>query len=202
MTRTSTRTGVNPGSPPPNGFGIYINPFNDYYTPQNYGYSSVSTLVASTNANLTPAASLADPFPTAVNPIIQPSGSLLGISQNLGGSITFRPTALQAPYSERWDMDIQVQVSKNTMIDIGYIGNHQVHLSYSNCVSGIPQLPFLSRSPFKDSVVQTNLSTAITNPFKGLPGMTGSNATSSTLSKLSLLAAYPEYSGVRSEERR
>ena len=178
------------------GFGIYINPFNDYYTPQNYGYSSVSTLVASTNANLTPAASLADPFPTAVNPIIQPSGSLLGISQNLGGSITFRPTALQAPYSERWDMDIQVQVSKNTMIDIGYIGNHQVHLSYSNCVSCIPQLPFLSRSPFKDSVVQTNLSTAITNPFKGLPGMTGSNATSSTLSKLSLLAAYPEYSGV------
>jgi hypothetical protein len=178
------------------GFGIYINPFNDYYTPQSYGYSSVSTLVASTNANLTPAASLADPFPSAVNPIIQPTGPSLGINQNLGSSITFRPPSVKAPYSERWDMDIQVQLSRNTMIDIGYIGNHQVHLSYSNCVSCIPQLPFLSRSPFKDNAVQTNLSTAIANPFKGLPGMTGTNATASTLSKLTLLQAYPEYSSV------
>jgi hypothetical protein len=178
------------------GFGIYINPYNDYYTPQNYGYSSVSTLVASTNNNLTPAASLADPFPSAINPIIQPTGSLLGINQNLGQSITFRPTAVQAPYSERWDGDIQVQLSKNTMIDIGYIGNHQVHLSYSNCVSCIPQLPFLSRSPFKDNTVQTNLSLQFANPFKGTPGMTGANNTSSNLSKLALLAAFPEYSGV------
>jgi hypothetical protein len=63
-------------------------------------------------------------------------------------------------------------------------------------VSCIPQLPFLSRSPFKDNAVQTNLSTAIANPFKGLPGMTGTNATASTLSKLTLLQAYPEYSSV------
>ncbi|HEY4381921.1 MAG TPA: carboxypeptidase regulatory-like domain-containing protein [Acidobacteriaceae bacterium] len=179
------------------GFGIYINPFNDYYTPQNYGYSSVSALVPTTNANLTPAASLADPFPTAVNPIIQPTGSSLGINQNLGSSITFRPTAVKAPYSERWDMDIQVQLSRNTMIDIGYIGNHQVHLSYSNCVSCIPQLPFLSTSPFKDSAQQTNLGTPnIPNPFKGLPGMTGSNNTSANLTKFALLAAYPQYSSV------
>ncbi len=178
------------------GFGIYINPFNDYYTPQNYGYSSVSTLTATTNSGLTPAASLADPFPTATGPIIQPTGSSLGINQNLGSSITFRPTAVQAPYSERWNTDIQIQISRNTMIDIGYLGNHQVHLSYSNCVSCIPQLPFLSRSPFKDTAVQTNLSTAVTNPFKGQPGMTGSLATASTVTKLTLLQAYPEYSGV------
>lgn len=48
----------------------------------------------------------------------------------------------------------------------------------------------------KDTAVQTNLSTAVANPFKGLPFMTGTNATASTISKLSLLAAYPEYSSV------
>lgn len=178
------------------GFGIYINPYNDYYTPQNYGYSSTTSLVASNNSNLTPAASLADPFPAATNPIIQPTGSALGINQNLGAGITFRPTAVQAPYSERWDTDIQVQISRNTMIDIGYIGNHQVHLTTSNCVSCIPQLPFLSRLPTKDTVVQNNLSSSVTNPFKGQPGMTGTLSTASTVTKLSLLAAFPEYSGV------
>ena len=178
------------------GFGVYINPYNDYYTPQNYGYSSVSTLTSTVNSGLTPAASLADPFPTATGPIIQPTGSSLGINQNLGSSITFRPTTVQGPYSERWNTDIQIQISKNTMIDIGYLGNHQVHLSYSNCVSCIPQLPYLSRSLMKDTTVQNNLSAAVTNPFKGLPGMTGTLATASTISKLTLLQAYPEYSGV------
>ncbi len=178
------------------GFGIYINPYNDYYTPQNYGYSSTTSLVSTNNNGLTPAASLADPFPSATNPIIQPTGNGLGVNQNLGQGITFRPTAVQAPYSERWDTDIQVQISRDTMIDIGYIGNHQVHLTFSNCFSCIPQLPFLSRSPMKDNVVQTNLSTAINNPFKGLPGMTGTLSTAATVSKLTLLAAYPEYTGV------
>jgi hypothetical protein len=148
---------------------------------------------------LTPASTLADPFPTAINPIIQPTGSALGINQNLGSSITYRPEAVKAPYSERWNTDIQIQISKNTMVDIGYLGNHQVHLSYTNCVSCIPQLPFLSRSPKLDSTVQSNLSSQVANPFKGLPNMTGGLNTSSTISKFALLQAHPEYSGVNEQ---
>jgi hypothetical protein len=177
------------------GFGIFVNPFNNYYNPQSYGFSAMSNLVATTNNYLSPSASLSDPFPTA-NPLIQPSGSSLGVNTYLGQSITVRPSKVQVPYSERWNLDVQYQLSKNTSIDVGYIGNHQVHLSYSNCISCINQLPFLSRSPARDAAVQANLSSSVTNPFKGLPNMTGSLATSSTISKLSLLAGYPEYSGV------
>ena len=93
------------------GFGIYVNPYNDYYTPQSYGYTAASTLTATNNSGLTPAASFADPFP-ASNRIIQPTGSALGVNQNLGSSITFRPPAVQAPYSERWDLDVQLQLPK------------------------------------------------------------------------------------------
>ncbi len=83
------------------------------------------------------------------------------------------------------------------MLNIGYLGTHQVHLSFSNCTSCIPQLPYLSHSPMKDSVQQTNLATAnIVNPFLGLPNMTGSLATTAKLTKFQLLQAYPEYSGV------
>jgi len=177
------------------GFGIYVNPFNDYYTPQTYGYSSTTTLVATNNSNLSPATSLNDPFPSS-NPIIKPTGSSLGVNQNLGSSITFRPKNVQVPYSQRWDADMQVQLTKNMMINLGYIGNHQVHLSYSNCISCISQLPFLSKSPTNDPTVQANLSAAVANPFKGQPGVTGTLATASTVSKLTLLGQFPEYSTV------
>lgn len=175
------------------GFGIYVNPYNDYYTPQTYGFNSSSTLTPTNNAGLTPASSFADPFP-ASNPIIQPTGSSLGVNQNLGSTITFRPAAVKAPYAERWDLDVQLQLSKNMMLNIGYLGNHQVHLTYSNCVSCVPQLPYLSHLPVKDSAQQTNLTTAnITNPFFGLPNITGALATTTKLTKFQLLAAFPQY---------
>ncbi len=174
------------------GFGIYVNPFNDYYTPQSYGYISNTSLVSTTTANQTPAASLNDPFPVS-NPILQPTGSSLGVNTYLGQAITVRPSNVKVPYSERWNLDIQFQLSKNTMIDVGYIGNHQVHLSFSNCTSCSPLLPYLSRSPYGPSKVSTTLNTQVTNPFKGLPGMVGTLATASTLQKYVLLQAYPEY---------
>ncbi|QEE28239.1 TonB-dependent receptor [Terriglobus albidus] len=174
------------------GFGIFVNPFNDYYTPQSYGYISNTSLVASLNSNFTPAASLSNPFPTA-NPILQPTGNALGVNTYLGQAITIRPMAVKVPYSERWYLDLQFQVSKNTMFQVGYLGNHQVHLSYSNCLSCVPVLPLLSRSPARDAAVQNNLSGAVTNPFKGAPGMTGTLATASTIPKYVLLQAYPQF---------
>jgi hypothetical protein len=101
--------------------------------------------------------------------------------------------AVKVPYSERWYLDLQFQVAKNMMFQVGYLGNHQVHLSYSNCVSCVPVLPLLSRSPARDATVQNNLSGAVTNPFKGAPGMTGTLATASTIPKYVLLQAYPQF---------
>jgi len=180
------------------GFGIFVSPFNNYYTPQSYGFSASSTLVPTTNNYLTPASSLSDPFPAA-NPLVQPTGSSLGVNTYLGQGITIRPNNVQVPYSERWNLDLQYQLSKNTSINIGYIGNHQVHLSYTNCVSCINQLPFLSRSATRDTAVQSNLSSAVANPFKGLPNMTGSLASSSTIQKLALLGSFPQYGSVNQQ---
>ncbi len=191
------------------GVGIYVNPFNDYNTPQSYGFSATTAYVASNNSNVTPATTLSDPFP-ASNPIQQVTGSALGVNQNLGSSITFRGPGLKVPYAERWSLDVQQQLTKNMMVDIGYIGAHQVHLSYSNATSSIPALPYLSRAPRADpnntALITTAapcgqtptqiLSCVVTNPFKGLPNETGSLATSSTVTNLALLQSNPEYSSV------
>jgi hypothetical protein len=82
------------------------------------------------------------------------------------------------------------------MFQVGYIGSHSVHSTYTNAVSSVPQLPFLSRLPYKDTPTETNLTSSVTNPFKGLTGETGTLATSSTVSKFTLLQEYPEYSSV------
>lgn len=192
------------------GFGIFVNPFNDYNTPQSYGYSTTTTFSLSTSTYATPPLSFSDPFPAAVVPILQPTGNALGANTNLGGGIQFRGPDLRVPYAERWSFDIQQQVTPNIMFDIGYLGTHQVHLSYSNSFSSTPLVPYLSRNhradPANKALIDAthpcgqtptqNLQCAVPNPFKGLPNVTGTYATASTITKYNLLQAFPEYSGV------
>jgi hypothetical protein len=178
------------------GYGLFFSPFNDYYTPQLYGYSSTIAYVPTSNNYLTSATTLSDPFPAASNPITLPTGSSLGVNTYLGQSISVRQPKLQGPYSERWNIDFQYQIFPNLMFQVGYIGSHSVHSTYTNAVSSVPQLPFLSRLPYKDTPTETNLTSSVTNPFKGLTGETGTLATSSTVSKFTLLQEYPEYSSV------
>jgi hypothetical protein len=191
------------------GYGIFVNPFNDYNTPQSYGFTATTTYNYSTNTPVVPLTTLSDPFPAAVVPIQQPTGSSLGVNTNLGAGIVVRGPDLKVPYNERWSFDIQQQITPSLMVDIGYLGAHQVHLSYSNAISSTPLVPLLSRNRRADPNVTfnkttnpcgvtptQNLSCTLTNPFKGLPNMTGTYATGSTITKAALLQAYPEYSAV------
>ncbi len=191
------------------GFGIYDNPFNDYNQGQSYGYSATTAYVATSNNGITNN-SLSDPFPTATNPIQQPSGNALGVNANLGAKMVYYSPVIKVPYSERTSVDVQYQIGNTILIDLGYLNNHQVHLSYSNAVDAIPLLPYLSRSQYYDAAA-TNLltgatfknggppTTNIANPFKGLAGMTGSLSTSSLIAPNIYLMSNPEFSSVTSQ---
>ena len=188
------------------GYGIYTNPFNDYNQGQTYGYSATTTYVLSNNSGLTTSGSLADPFPAASNPIQQPTGNSLGVNVNLGSKMVYYSPVIKVPYSERASLDVQYQIGKTVLIELGYLNNHQVHLSYSNAVDAIPLLPYLSQSPYYN-IAATNLlsgatyaggpaTTNITNPFKGLAGITGSLATASTIAPSQYLMTNPEFTSV------
>ena len=193
------------------GFGIYDNPFGDYNQGQSYGFSATTPYVNSSNSGMTNI-TLADPFPTTAvgslpaNPIQQPVGNALGVNAQLGSSMVYYSPTIKVAYSERSSLDVQYQIGKTILIDVGYINNHQVHMSYSNAISSIPLLPYLSRSPYYN-VAATNLltgatytggpaTTSIANPFLGVPGVTGSLATSTLLAPSSFLQTNPQYSGV------
>lgn len=196
------------------GFGIYDNPYNDYDQGQSYGYSATTAYVQTNNSGLTNN-TLADPFPTsatapAVNPIQQPTGNALGINTNLGAKMVYYSPIIKVPYSERASLDFQYQIGRSMMIDLGYLYNHQVHLSYSNAVDMIPLLPYLSRSQYYD-VAETNLLTGATfknggppttdipNPFLGLKGITGTYASASLMAPNLFLMTNPEFSSVTTQ---
>jgi hypothetical protein len=190
------------------GFGIYDNPFNDYNTSQTYGYSATTAYV-NTSTNQITNNNWSDPFPSsasapAPNPIQQPTGNSLGVNANLGAKMVFYSPTMKVPYAERTSVDIQYQIGNTILVDLGYLNTHQVHLSYSNTVDETPLIPYLSHSQNYD-VAANNLMTGttfknggpattdITNPFKGLPGITGGYSSSSTLHAYQYLQTFPQF---------
>lgn len=186
------------------GFAVFVNPFTDYDFGQTYGFSQTTNFVPSNNSMLSPATELDDPFPVTgsttktPNPIQPPVGSLYGINTNIGNTIGFY-APVKVPYSEKYQLDIQKQFAGNWMVEASYVGDHQVHNSYTNMISSTPLLPFLSRSPQLDATVNAQLAASIPNPFLGtFPAgatTTGLN-TSKTTTVGALLQGYPEYTSV------
>src|ERR1019366_2587673 len=97
-----------------------------------------------------------------------PVGSALGAGTFLGQSIPFFNPNVRNPYSVRWDLGIQRQLSPNMVLEIAYIGNHSVHLPVASTqLNAIPQA-YLSKSPARDQTTISLLGSSVTNPFAGL----------------------------------
>jgi hypothetical protein len=161
--------------------------------PQQPGFSNTTTLVATSNSFLTPAMSLSDPFPTG---IAQPPGAANGINTYLGQGVTFLNPNTLRQYNIRWTFDVQHELSKNTTLEVGYIGNHGIHLTNNFSFGALP-VKYLSTSLTRDASQVANasaLSATVTNPMAGL--LPGTSLNGSTISVANLLRQFPEFSGV------
>jgi hypothetical protein len=161
--------------------------------PQQPGFSNTTTLVATNNSYLTPAMSLSDPFPSGIT---LPPGGANGVNTYLGQGITFLNPNTLRQYNIRWTFDLQQELSKNTTLEVGYIGNHGIHLTTSYGFGSLPA-KYLSTSPTRDAAQVANaaaLSATVTNPMSGL--MPGTSLSGSTISVSNLLRPYPEFSSV------
>jgi hypothetical protein len=73
-------------------------------------------------------------------------------------------------YSVRWNLNIQRELAKHLLFEIGYVGNHSVHMDTSRQLNYVPR-QYLSPSLVRDQDVINNLTANVTNPFSGLiPG--------------------------------
>ena len=183
------------------GFGMFVTPVtiaslsvNGNYSTNpilsQEGFSQTTNMVVSNDNNLTPFATLSNPYP---NGIAQPAGSTAGLATFNGQTINFLNPEMKSPYSLRWNFGIQHAITPNTMLEIAYIGNHSVHLPITvTQLNGIPR-QYLSTLPVRDNAVNTAMSATTANPLKGLLPSTASLSTSSTISVAQLLARYPQY---------
>jgi hypothetical protein len=152
------------------------------------GFSQQTNILGSaTTSNLRPAVTLDNPFPTG---ILQPTGASLGLATFLGQNVTFyNPNPLN-PYSIRWNFDIQRQIGKSMVVEMGYTGNHAVHLTIDQNLNGVPA-QYLSTSPFRDQAVIDRNSATVSNPFAGL--LPGTNLNGSTVSFTQLVVPFPQF---------
>ncbi|HYA18415.1 MAG TPA: TonB-dependent receptor [Bryobacteraceae bacterium] len=165
------------------GYGIFWAP--TFFNYQNaIGYSQTTTIVASTNGNFTPAATLANPYP---NGLLQPTGNSLGALSGIGQAITvFNPQTQSAGYVQEYSFEVQRQLPSNVVLTAGALGSHGLHLLQSG--QNIDQL---NPSYFS---LGSALTQSVANPLYGNGGV-GSVGTA-TVSRLQLLLPFPQYTSV------
>jgi hypothetical protein len=157
------------------------------------GYSASTSFVPSTNSGLTITGNIANPFPT----LTQPVGSQLGASTFLGSpsAINFLAPLQHDPYSERWNVGVQRQVTNHLMAEVLYVGNHSVHLPVGTHNINAIEQQYMSTTPYFNYNLSTAYSTKIANPFQNALGSTNTTGTntSSTASVSNFMVPFPQY---------
>jgi hypothetical protein len=177
------------------GFGIFYNTYGTFGI-QQPGFNQTTALVATLDNNLTPAATFSNPFP---NGIQQPVGAARGIDTFLGQSVTFVNRDLVQPYVSRWSFNVQREVGRDMLVEIGYLGSRGSKLpeirsgSDTDLDQNFVPVQFLSTSPTRDQAAIDRLSRVVTNPFAGL--LPGTSLNGATTSAEQLLRPYPQFSG-------
>ena len=154
------------------------------------GFSQSTPIVPTLDGYLTPNATLANPYPGG---LLQPTGSSLGLSTYLGRDVGSTLQDRQNPYSVRWNLNIQHELPGNMVVEIGYFGNHAVHLEGNRNLNYVPR-QYLSTSPVRDQATIDALTALVSNPFATL--IPGANLNGSTVQRQQLLLRFPEFTGV------
>jgi outer membrane receptor protein involved in Fe transport len=166
------------------GWGLFYQDF--IYDPGSAGFSSTtnSVLFSSTYQVLN---TIDNPFPTGLIPA---TGASLGLSTDLGNSVTFVDPHAREPRAQQFNFNVQHQLPQNVLVTVSYNYN------------GISRLPVnLNINHLSLAQIQQGsayLTTSVTNPFAGLIPNTSLNK--ATISQAQLLLPYPEFTTVTEDD--
>jgi hypothetical protein len=160
-----------------------------YYLPisaagGNTGFSQ-STSTQTSTSDYRPFQVLSNPFP---NGLVQPSGSSLGLATQVGNSISFRDVRERAPYMWQYSAGFQYELIPGLLAEATYVGSETGELQVTKNLLYLTQEQLALGTPY--------LSASVPNPFYGVLPVTTSRGAQATIQRRSLLAQYPQYTGV------
>jgi hypothetical protein len=170
------------------GIGLFYQTLGVQPSIQQPGFSQQTPLTADINQFLSPVFTLSNPF----NEILRPVGNSLGVNTFLGQNLTFFNTRASMPQIWRWNFNIQREISKNLVTEIGYMGSRGARLPENRDLNFIP-LEFLSTSPVRDQANINRLTANVPNPFRGL--LPGTSLNGNNITTEQLLRPYPHFNG-------
>ena len=149
------------------------------------GFSTTTTWISTVGGGgLVPANLLANPFPTGLN---QPFGSSRGVNTLTGESITGWQRSRPSSYSLNYSFDIQYDLGKGSVIELGYIGTQGRKLPL-----GIS--PNLNQLDPKYLTLGQSLNDSVPNPFAGL--FASGTINGPTVPRNQLLRPFPQFQNI------
>jgi hypothetical protein len=181
------------------GYGLFYETLGaDRSDAGQLGFNQRTRLNPSDDNGLTFRATLANPFPSG---ILQPLGAAGGLSTFMGLGPTYFFTARRTGYMQRWSFNVQRQLRRNWLVEVGYTGNRGTRIGSPREMNAVPA-QYLSTSPERDNDTINALSRNIPNPFRGIPEFAGSPGffNNANLTRAQLLRPFPHFTGVGTTE--
>jgi hypothetical protein len=168
--------------------------------PSSFGYNATTNYVGndpnlpgSTFPNLQ--AQLDNPFPAGT--IVNPTGSSLGMLEQLGQGPWFLNPNYEEPSFWSYSMGVERQFLQHDLVNISYVGSRLYNGDSSDNINRQPFSAYAACNPQEGGRNEVCSNDNVPNPFKGIHGFEGSgDYTSSTINALTFTQPFPEFGGI------
>jgi hypothetical protein len=194
------------------GYGLYFVPLSvegstvqgtNFSTSMAQSTQTSQVLLGSTTAQNT--VFLDNPFPTGLPTV---PGTSLGNQTRLGQQVIAVEPVRKTAYTQQWNLVLQRQLMKNTVVDLAYVGGRGVRLPVQTAeLNQLTPATFeWARNNYNQpgtcgasacTSVSGFLNYAVANPFQGLLGIPGSTLNTATVARVALLRPFPQYTSVQ-----
>lgn len=159
------------------------------YVNQYTGYAQTTTTLGL--ASGVPRQALANPYPSTVNPVIEPYGQSYGRYTGLGGAISLDQYEQRPQINDRFNLSFQRKLWGGIVADVSYFFNYGTRVPYDVNLNMM--------DPAFKYEQKTAINAQVANPFLNyltVSKFPGSLRNTSTVTIASLLVPYPQYTTI------
>jgi hypothetical protein len=176
-------------------YGRYLRPSNSVrdtlgdFVNQYTGFAQTTTTLGL--ANGVPRQVLNDPYPSTVNPVIEPYGQAYGRYTGLGGAISLDEYEQRPQINDRFNFSYQRRIWFGVVTDLSYFFNYGTRVPYDVNLNMM--------DPAFRYEQKTVINTQVANPFRNyltVDKFPGPLRNTATVTIGSLLVPYPQYGAI------